>query len=246
MKRIGWTVPLTQVWLNRDRIIWCNTNVFRSRGCLACQQGEMKLAHGTHAKLSKAPGLRCSVWMGVSVRGMGNQKTCQSTILNTNPLVLCFPLFRGLLFSISLNHTLSFSLTILSVWCYTQTLARTRTHTLLELNQKSMLSMVSQYLIKQSLCPSWQVMHFTALTHTSRHPDSLYLTHTCTHTHFNNHWKWHRVSFTSFCCEIWSLNSQGEIMSDHVFVCVCAYVRAYQSNARIDLSAWSSSVFWQD
>ncbi len=49
------------------------------------------------------------------------------------------------------------------------------THTPLELNQKSMLSMASQYLIKQSLCPRWQVMHFTVLTHSLRQSLSLFL-----------------------------------------------------------------------
>lgn len=55
-------------------------------------------------------------------------------------------------------------------------LSHTHTHTPLELNQKSMLSMASQYLIKQSPCPSWQVMHFIVLTHTHTHSDSLSLT----------------------------------------------------------------------
>lgn len=70
----------------------------------------------------------------------------------------------------------------------------THTHTPLELNQKSMLSMASQYLIKQSPCPSWQVMHFTVLTHTHTHSDSLSLLHA---THCNNLWKCGGARFLS-------------------------------------------------
>lgn len=135
----------------------------------------MKLAHGTHAKLSKAPGLRCSARMGVSVRGMGNSSAQKPTRSPFSSL----PWASFLGFSHSYPFFLSQHLECLHHTAYA--------HTLLELNQKSMLSMVSQYLIKQSLCPSWQVMHFTALTHTSRHPDSLYLTHTRVRaTHTNN------------------------------------------------------------
>lgn len=86
------------------------------------------------------------------------------------------PLYFLLSFvSISLIHPLHFlSLTIFRLsGCF---VTHTHTHTPLELNQKSMLSMASQYLIKQSPCPSWQVMHFIVLTHTHTHSDSLSLT----------------------------------------------------------------------
>lgn len=79
-----------------------------------------------------------------------------------------------------------------SFFCLPQT--HSHTHTPLELNQKSMLSMASQYLIKQSPCPSWQVMHFTVLTHTHTHSDSLSLLHA---THCNNLWKCGGARFLS-------------------------------------------------
>lgn len=87
-------IKLAQVWLSEDRSIWCNKDLFFlwSGDCLACQEGESRLAHGTHAKLSEAPGLRCSVRMGVSVHGMGNQEKCQTTILQRSFSSLSPPL----------------------------------------------------------------------------------------------------------------------------------------------------------
>lgn len=113
----------------------------------------------------------------MSVHGMGNQEKCQTTILHRS-----FPLlplsFRLSFVSISFIHPLHFlSLAIFRLsGCFvkhTITHIHTRTHTPLGLNQKSMLSMASQYLIKQLPCPSWQVMHFIVLTHTHTHSDSL-------------------------------------------------------------------------
>lgn len=111
---------------------------------------------------------------------------------SSEKLSLFLSLFCSLSFALSRFHSFILSTFSLSPSsdrldaCFFQT--HTLSHTPLELNQKSMLSMASQYLIKQSPCPSWQVMHFTVLTHTHIHTPtvSLSLTHAI---HCNNLWK---------------------------------------------------------
>lgn len=103
-------------------------------------------------------------------------------------LFLSLSIFYSLSFAQSRFHSFTpsaFSLSpssdcLYACFFFSNTLSLSHTHTPLELNQKSMLSMASQYLIKQSPCPSWQVMHFTVLTHTHTHSDSLFLSFSLT------------------------------------------------------------------
>lgn len=113
-------------------------------------------------------------------------------------------------------------------------LCHTHTHTLtpLELNQKSMLSMASQYLIKQSPCPSWQVMHFIVLTHTHTHSDSLSLSHA---THCNNLWKCGTQFLSQVVVEyVHSTSNDDRLRVVYVCVYMLLSIQKQLPHARID------------
>lgn len=91
--------------------------------------------------------------------------------------------------------------------------------------------MASQYLIKQSPCPSWQVMHFIVLTHTHTHSNSLFhmphIVITCGN-----------VACGFFHKLRWNMVTQPPRKNDdRLCVCVCECVRvcSYQSKAHFHI-----------
>lgn len=168
-------IKLAQAGLSEDRSIWCNKDLFFFGVEIVLPA--KRVSRDWHM----GPMPNCPRRQGSDV-AWGWVCPCMAWVTRRSARLQFFreaphphpPLFSAL-FRLDFTH----SSAPLSLPHHLQTvrmLCHTHTHTPLELNQKSMLSMASQYLIKQSPCPSWQVMHFIVQTHTHTHSDSLSLT----------------------------------------------------------------------